>query len=645
MIKKKILGIIICIIFIGTAFLPLVSARVELTNSSKMENINLLNNNHKLNNKFDLDTPNVIIELDPNGVAYGHELLWKANTTGTNYEESAVTYIDGIAYIGSCSTHGDGHDKLFAVDTSTGEILWSYNTGPGYVGPVIDGDVVYIGSDSHGNDPANEYMYAINRFTGEEIWNRKIYLGTPESVQYDDEKIYFCSDTIYALNKEDGSTNWTYKLDSLCVTKPLLKDNLYYTASSGGKLYKIDAETGNRIWSVVLSAGPWDNSITSDNQGHIFLGIYYDRTMNAYYEGNGSLIWSYKLHGGSLSFNAYHDGVVFISDTRGYVYAIDAADGALLWEKKIGNTIDISSPTLSNGLLFIGTRDGDNGAFYVLNETTGDIIWKYHVGASVTCPPSIADGIMFCGTDGWYMYAFDFGIGSGDWLMHRYDKYNTAFSPIGLTSWQYVLADSNTVNDVTTCTITNYYDHDVINVNLKLNENVDWYESSGSLLATESDNYVIDELASLSSMTIIISKTELYPPDKPGAPSGPKSGKINIEHEYTTSTTDPDGDDLFYIFDWGDGTDSDWLGPYESGATVKASNKWKTQGNYNIRVKAKDTIGFETEWSDPFSISMPRDKQMNNPLFQQILKQLVERFPKLEQLLSMTLILNELLNS
>ena len=474
---KKGLVFAVIVLFVGTAFLPSVSARGEVTTSGKMKNINLLHNNHKFNNQFNPDTRNVIIELDTAGIAYGHELLWKANTTGTNYEESAVTYLDGIAYIGSCSTHGGGHDKLFAVDTTTGEVLWSYFTGPGYVGPVIDGEVVYMGSDSHGTDPTNEYMYAINRFTGEEIWNRNIYGGIPESVQYDDKKIYFCSDTIYALNKEDGSINWTYSLGSLCVTKPMLKDNAYYTASSGGKLYKIDTVDGSRIWSVVLSDGPWDNSITADDEGHIFLGIYRDRTMNAYYENNGSLIWSYKLHGGPLSFNAYHDGVVFISDTHGYVYAIDSAYGALIWEKKIGTKIDISSPTLSNGLLLIGTRDWNSGAIFVLNETTGDIIWKYHVGSSVTAPPSIADGMMFCGTDGWYMYAFDFGIGSGDWILHRYDKYNTAYSPDGLTTWQYVLADCTTDNDVTTCIVTNYYDHDVVNVNLRLNNDLNayWY--------------------------------------------------------------------------------------------------------------------------------------------------------------------------
>ena len=608
-------------IFILTEFLPFVSSGGKLTFSSDINNINFSQNNLNFNDHFDLDTPNVIIELDMNGISYGHELLWIANTTGTNYEESAVTYLDGIAYIGSCSTHGDGHDKLFAVDTSSGEIIWSFDTGPGYVGPVIDGDFVYIGSDSHGNDPGNEYMFAINRFTGKEIWNRKIYGGIPESVQYDNEKIYFSSDTIYALNKINGSIIWTYKLDSLSVTKPILKDDFYYTASSNGKLYKIDSENGNRIWSVILSAGPWDNSITSDNEGHIFLAIYRDKTINCYYESNGSLIWSYKLHRGSLSFNAYHNGVVFISDTYGYVYAINSGDGTLIWEKKIGDKFDISSPTVSNGLLFIGTRDGDNGAFYVLDETSGDVVWKYHVGSSVTAPPSIADGIMFCGTDGWYMYAFDFGTGSGDWILHRYDKYNTACSPDGLTSWQYVLSDCTTKGDVTTCILTNYYDHDVINVNLELNINANWYDSSGNLMKYDSDSFVIDELASLSSMTIILSEKELQPPNKPSTPSGPKSGKINMEYEYSTSTIDPDGDNVFYLFDWGDGTDSGWLGPIVSGATIKANNTWTSKGSYIIRVKAKDPAGFESQWSDPININLPKIKNFKNLVLQHIQKQ------------------------
>jgi len=454
------------------------------------------------------DSGGVLIGLNTSGTAYGHELLWRVNTTGTN--------LGGIAYIGSCSTHGAGHDKIFAVDTTTGDIVWSNYIGPGYVGPVIDHDVVYIGTCTHGQDPNNEYLYAFNRVTGSQLWKVPIYGGIAESIQYNEQNLYFCTGfyagKIYALNKADGSVNWTYSTGyNVCGNKPMLKDNAVYAAFWDdyyvGKMFKINASTGSEIWTRSLSAGPWDNSITADGNGHIFLAIYYDNTLNAYFENNGSLIWSYRLHGGSLSFNAYHKGVVFISDTSGYVYALNATYGTLIWENKIGDDIDISSPTLSGGLLFIGTRDGDNGAFFALNETTGTIVWKYPVGVSVTAPPSIANGMMFCGTDGWYMYAFDVGVGSGNWTLHRYDKWNTAYSPTGLTTWQYIKADCTTIIGVTTCLVTNYYDHEVANITLRLNFSAYWYDFAGNLLKSGSDNFTIERLSSASSMMFTITKT------------------------------------------------------------------------------------------------------------------------------------------
>jgi hypothetical protein len=115
---------------------------------------------------------------------------------------------------------------------------------------------------------------------------------------------------------------------------------------------------------------------------------------------------------------------------------------------------------------------------------------------------------MLCGTDDWHMYAFDFGVGNDDWKLHRYDNWNTAFSPDGLTTWQYVKADCTTDDNITTCTVTNYYDHDVTKVKLKLDFNAYWHDSSGDLLKPESDNYVIDSLSNSSSMTFIIAEVE-----------------------------------------------------------------------------------------------------------------------------------------
>ncbi|HEC77147.1 MAG TPA: hypothetical protein ENI33_07845 [Thermoplasmatales archaeon] len=96
------------------------------------------------------------------------------------------------------------------------------------------------------------------------------------------------------------------------------------------------------------------------------------------------------------------------------------------------------------------------------------------------------------------------------------------------------------------------------------------------------------------------------PPEKPETPQGPKLGKVNKEYIYTTSTTDPDGDKIYYMFDWGDGTYSGWIGPYASGDTAEVGHKWSKWGSYEIRAKAKDEHGMQSEWSDPLPMIMPK---------------------------------------
>jgi len=92
-------------------------------------------------------------------------------------------------------------------------------------------------------------------------------------------------------------------------------------------------------------------------------------------------------------------------------------------------------------------------------------------------------------------------------------------------------------------------------------------------------------------------------PDKPAPPSGPTSGRVNVEYNYSGNTIDPNGDDIYYLFDWGDGTDSGWLGPYPSGTTVVATHSWKYGGTYNVKLKAKDAI-VDGPWSDPLVVQI-----------------------------------------
>jgi len=91
---------------------------------------------------------------------------------------------------------------------------------------------------------------------------------------------------------------------------------------------------------------------------------------------------------------------------------------------------------------------------------------------------------------------------------------------------------------------------------------------------------------------------------KPGTPEGPSWGGVSIPYTFTGYTTDPELDEIYYQFDWGDGDQSDWLGPFESGDTCTASHTWREFGSYYVKVRAKDSWDFISDWSDELSVNI-----------------------------------------
>ncbi|MCD6573531.1 MAG: hypothetical protein J7K95_05510, partial [Thermoplasmata archaeon] len=95
------------------------------------------------------------------------------------------------------------------------------------------------------------------------------------------------------------------------------------------------------------------------------------------------------------------------------------------------------------------------------------------------------------------------------------------------------------------------------------------------------------------------------PPANPSKPSGPTSGYVGEIYTYSTSTTDPEGDQVKYGWDWdGDYVVDEWTGYYSSGATCSRSHSWDSEGIYHVRVKAKDVNGVESGWSSSLTVTI-----------------------------------------
>jgi hypothetical protein len=96
-------------------------------------------------------------------------------------------------------------------------------------------------------------------------------------------------------------------------------------------------------------------------------------------------------------------------------------------------------------------------------------------------------------------------------------------------------------------------------------------------------------------------------PSVPTSLSGPSEVVAGYsEYFFAGGSTDPDGDMIRYIFDWGDGkkTGTDFV---ESGQNVSIEKYWTKKGVYNVKVKARDKYGAQSDWSDPITVRVLND--------------------------------------
>ncbi|RLF61197.1 MAG: hypothetical protein DRN16_03935, partial [Thermoplasmata archaeon] len=94
-----------------------------------------------------------------------------------------------------------------------------------------------------------------------------------------------------------------------------------------------------------------------------------------------------------------------------------------------------------------------------------------------------------------------------------------------------------------------------------------------------------------------------HPPNKPTV-SGQTFGYVGTSYMYFFNTTDIDNNSVYYYIDWGDGNTTGWIGPSPSGETVNIFHSWSVDGIYEVKAKAKDEYGNESEWSDALVVTV-----------------------------------------
>ncbi len=499
------------------------------------------------------------------------------NLGGKNVEEQIMVDNEGVSS-GVLDVdwwpmfhHDLSHSGYSAsVGPATNDTLWAYTTYSNVVSsPAVVDSKVYIGS-------MDRNVYCLNADTGAKIWQYETGWYVHSSPTVVDGKVYIgsCDGKVYCLNADTGAKIWDYTTDPSdygVYSSPAVANEKVFFGAYDHKIYCLNANTGVKIWDFTTG-----NVLTTSSpavaNGKVYIGSC-DNNVYCLNADTGAKIWEYATGKSVVSSPSVVDGKVYIGSCDGKVYCLNADTGAKIWDYTIGPSDEgiYSSPAVVDGKVYIGSRDQK---VYCLNADTGIKIWEYMMGGCVTSSPAVSyDGMVY--------------IGASSYKSRKDDGMMICLNAeTGEKIWEYTSWGS-------------------------------WDSSpaiaDGKIYVGSRDNKVY----------CFGSSSENQPPEPPVI-DGQTNGKAGTEYEYTFNATDPDGDDVKYYIDWGDG-DTEWTDDFSaSGTPVTVSHTWVGKDTYTITAKAQDEYGLEGP-EGTLDISMPINIPFNFNF--NLLSWLFERFP------------------
>ena len=228
------------------------------------------------------------------------------------------------------------------------------------------------------------------------------------------------------VHRPPFKVRWDFRARTLVEFPPAIGYGRLYFTNNYGRLYAVNAKTGKRAWRkdsgrcVASTPAVWQHLVIQTylnarpcNRGNQkgLRGLVIAR-----YAGFGQFAWQARI-APSESSPVVVDGIVYLGDWSGRVYALHARTGRLKWSFRTGDKVK-GSVAVSGNRVYVGSYDH---RVYALSRQTGKLLWRSSAQRRLGnrgqfySSPAVGYGRVYIGATAGTVYSFGATTGKLIW--------------------------------------------------------------------------------------------------------------------------------------------------------------------------------------------------------------------------------------
>jgi outer membrane protein assembly factor BamB len=294
------------------------------------------------------------------------KMVWRGQT-GNGTGKSIINYAPVLVNDQLYTVSENG--TIVVYNAENGRVVWQKKVGKLLSSGLTVGDDKLFVNDNQGE------LLALNASNGATVFTANLPNRSFAAPAYANGIVITktIDEQMLAFNAADGSQLWSYEgnVPNMILqggSSPVINDGIVIQGSADGKVTLVTLDKGQLLWQRAAAQpnGISDlarmvdidaNPIISNNV--IYVGSY-QGSLVAIDKFKAAPIWEHSLS--TRSGLALSATALFVTDTRGRIWAFDPATGKVLWRqnKLLGRTL--TAPVIS----------GDN---IVVADTMGDVHW------------------------------------------------------------------------------------------------------------------------------------------------------------------------------------------------------------------------------------------------------------------------------